>query len=226
VRLAFFISFCCLLFECDAQQWDVFQDDTAFFYGTRTASQKQTFQLRPDVPDGQYKVYFPQFILEDSVIHSQFNWKSGRIEGNFNRWNIDGKRILEYSLDSAGNYAGRYYLARENGLVKQTGQYIHGKKDGEWLNYESDGRVYSRTNYEIGCITENEYWKYEILMPEFTRKQILEANDRAGEQRFKRRGKSKLISRKVTTYDSCVIRESSLFDPAGRLLETVTFGEK
>ncbi len=46
------------------------------------------------------------------------------------------------------NRHGYWKTYHQNGKLKEEGKYIHGKKEGEWRKYASDGYIYSIKNYK------------------------------------------------------------------------------
>lgn len=227
MRNAIIILFLGLAEICCGQTFVIVYGDTTYYTKRMTAGLEKHLQFSRLNADGRYLVYAARHLHEPSdTLLADFGWKNGDYAGHCRWWNSAGKLTVNYTLDENGTYHGPYMDHGRDGTKLRIGSYNHGQKHGEWLNYDRAGKLYLRQVFDNDCPTESEYWKYEVILPDAERKTIKQMNKANREKRFKRKGEPKLMSFERTVYSSCVIRERSLFDPKGRLLETVTFPEK
>ncbi len=109
------------------------------------------------------------WITHTGDYYEKGNYRDGLKNGFWSGWNLviaDGKTdsILSYK----GNFIddnpdGKHIKYQENGLVGDEGNYIMGKKEGDWYKYNSDGTLFMIITYRSG--TEIKYDGVKIKPP-------------------------------------------------------------
>ena len=197
-----------------AQTHEIVLGETNYYQRRMSASTEFYHQFFRNNPNGHYLVYHDD---SKTRLAADFNWFERDQIGHCRWWNEEGDLTTEFTKDSIGRLQGHYLAHGRFGTKKTVGQFVNDCKHGEWLKFDSQGRLHGKTSYNMGVIELTEYWKYEIIMPEFTKQQVQEANLREGEFRFKKRGKSRLIEREKTWYSEGKAVQQTVFDKKGRI---------
>jgi hypothetical protein len=97
------------------------------------------YEFKP-VANGAY--YFGTIEKKDSLFHRKV-------------WFISQKTMFLdgwYKDESCKTEHGPFFYFHHNGVLKRTGQFVDGKKDGVWLLYDEEGRLKDSSNYTSGFL--------------------------------------------------------------------------
>ncbi len=77
------------------------------------------------------------------------NWNNGLIFGKYEVYNTVGTLIYRtnFGKKGNGNYKDFYY---KESILRQEGDYLNGKKEGEWCDYDQQGSLLKTTYYKKG----------------------------------------------------------------------------
>ena len=80
------------------------------------------------------------------------NWNQGLIYGKHRFYDIEGNLLYKTTFGTSGNgvYKDFYF---ETGILKQEGNYNNGKKQGEWCDYDVQGKLKQTTHFKNGILT-------------------------------------------------------------------------
>tara|TARA_X000000368_G_C22746798_1_gene586479 strand:+ start:47 stop:673 length:627 start_codon:yes stop_codon:yes gene_type:complete len=90
---------------------------------------------------GSYKLY------DWGTIHQEFTYEFGILEGPFKEYCRTGKVKVSVDYKNGkrnGDYRSIHCLESDKDggvLIQETGTYLNGRKDGEWISKYSDGRI-------------------------------------------------------------------------------------
>lgn len=107
---------------------------------------------------GLFNYYF-----ENGNVLKTENYLDGRLDGNFDEWYENGNK-REEGVYTSGKYAvenfwdstnvlllskgtGDYYSLHNNGRINEQGEYKAHKKNGEWVGYHKNGKLYYKEKY-------------------------------------------------------------------------------
>ena len=95
--------------------------------------------------NGLWETFYLNKIVKNEI------WNKGIIIANYKVYNTQGDLLYETNFGAEGNgkYKDFYY---KTGVLKQEGNYHNGKKEGEWCNYDTKGKLSKTTFYEQGTI--------------------------------------------------------------------------
>lgn len=66
----------------------------------------------------------------------------------FGEYNANGQLMNAYTMDSLGKFNGFTKQYFESGIVKSSGNYVHGFRNGKWNNYDDAGKLISIDIYD------------------------------------------------------------------------------
>jgi antitoxin component YwqK of YwqJK toxin-antitoxin module len=78
---------------------------------------------------------------------------------HYHNWKYFGEAVIFYpnkqrnfqqNYDTSGQSDGMYYLWNMEGQLKETGLFVHGKKEGEFKTFFDNGQVQTIDNYKDG----------------------------------------------------------------------------
>jgi antitoxin component YwqK of YwqJK toxin-antitoxin module len=74
--------------------------------------------------------------------------KYDKIRLFFGAYYANGQLMNRLAFDSLGAYHGTAKQYYESGMVKSSGNYTHGFRNGQWLNFNAEGRLISTDTYD------------------------------------------------------------------------------
>ncbi|WP_103068692.1 toxin-antitoxin system YwqK family antitoxin [Aquimarina sediminis] len=97
-----------------------------------------------------YKDGFWKTTYESKLVKTE-NWNNGLILGKYRVYNSKGDILYKTNFGSngSGKYKDFYYTT---GTLKQEGNYENGKKEGEWCDYNKQGKIIKVIKYKTGNI--------------------------------------------------------------------------
>jgi len=125
---------------------------------------ERSVSFKSDVKEGAASEYFPS-----GTIRTLFNYSNNLIEGKYFEYAEDGRVItrrtykngLIYSEEKINRYnknnqrVGLWVDLRENGKLKEEGNYLNGLKEGTFKLYNKQGDFWKFEFYELGILKEN-----------------------------------------------------------------------
>ncbi|MDF3818884.1 hypothetical protein P3G55_03175 [Leptospira sp. 96542] len=100
----------------------------------------------------------PVSIPKEANFEKKFNLYKLAANGEYKEWHESGSLVAKGKLDSNGQLNG--YSERYNyrtGTVISKGEILNGERDGLWLYYFSDGKLYIEQNYKAGY-RKKQFW--------------------------------------------------------------------
>ncbi len=81
------------------------------------------------------------------------NYNQGLLIGRYRVYNVKGDLLYKTTLGAkgTGKYKDYYY---ETGVLKEVGNYKNGKKEGQWLYYDKNGKETRRMHYKDGMLVK------------------------------------------------------------------------
>jgi len=70
--------------------------------------------------------------------------------GNCSEKYENGTKLAEYNSDKSGKLQGKYTSWFESGTKMKEGEFINDEKNGIWIEYNEDGSLKSKTEYNLG----------------------------------------------------------------------------
>ncbi len=79
------------------------------------------------------------------------NYNQGLLIGRYRVYNVKGDVLYITTLGAkgTGKYKDYYY---ETGILKEEGRYKNGKKEGQWLYYDKNGKETRSEKYKNGIL--------------------------------------------------------------------------
>ena len=125
---------------------------------------ERSITYKSDVKEGPASEYFPT-----GGVRTSFNYTNNLIEGKYLEYAEDGRIItrrtykngLIYSEEKINRYnkngqrIGLWVDLRENGKLKEEGNYLNGLKEGTFKVYNKQGEFWKYEFYELGVLKEN-----------------------------------------------------------------------
>ncbi len=82
------------------------------------------------------------------------NWNKGLILGRYRVYNMKGEILYKTTFGFKGNGKCEDYYYK-SGILKQEGNYLNGKKEGKWCDYDEQGAIKKIIYYEKGTPIES-----------------------------------------------------------------------
>ena len=125
---------------------------------------ERSITYKSDVKEGPASEYFPT-----GGVRTSFNYTNNLIEGKYLEYAEDGRVItrrtykngLIYSEEKINRYnkngqrIGLWVDLRDNGKLKEEGNYLNGLKEGTFKVYNKQGEFWKYEFYELGVLKEN-----------------------------------------------------------------------
>lgn len=109
----------------------------------------------------------------------------------------NGVKSAEYTANENGQLKGKYTGWYNSGKLEITGDFLNDKKNGEWIEYNEDGSIKNKENYNLGNKLPNEKEKLEEQRKQIKQKQEKEKIRKKIEESKKfEENKRKLIEEK------------------------------
>lgn len=113
--------------------------------------------------NGDFQDYSQQYFNFSGVVYSRGVFEDGKPKGLWTAYQGGKKNVEIDFLDGHDHYRIRNYLGV--GLIESVREYKNGLGHGEWLNYDSYGKVIRRRNYLLGYLNgdcKSEYSDFKI----------------------------------------------------------------
>ncbi|OEK08086.1 hypothetical protein A8C32_14750 [Flavivirga aquatica] len=93
-----------------------------------------------------YKNGFWKTTYKNKLIKT-INYKNGLVIGRYRVYSIKGELLYKTTFGSLGNgkFKDYYY---ETGILREEGNYVNGKKQGEWCFYDEQGSLVKTIDYK------------------------------------------------------------------------------
>ena len=125
---------------------------------------ERSISYKSDVKEGPASEYF-----QTGGVRTSFNYTNNLIEGKYLEYAEDGRVItrrtykngLIYSEEKINRYnksgqrIGLWVDLRDNGKLKEEGNYLNGLKEGTFKLYNKQGEFWKYEFYELGVLKEN-----------------------------------------------------------------------
>lgn len=112
------------------------------------ALQKET-KYSADGNDWEITKYF-----EDGTMSSHATYHNGKYVGEAVIYFSNGQKNFVQNYDTLGRPEGPYSLFTGDGILRESGNYVQGKKDGKWQTFDKDGKPVSTEFYKEGRLVD------------------------------------------------------------------------
>lgn len=114
------------------------------YYENRRDRLSEISNYKDGLKDGK-SVWFD---MEGNLV-AEYNYQNGLLEGPQKSFYANGKLR---SIDSfvKNQYEGESFEYYDTGIVKVSGQYVHGEKNGKWQKFDATGKLAGTETYKNG----------------------------------------------------------------------------